>query len=150
MHAQADTSRHIWTARTDPKRRNWSTASYVHTLGRHGIGYDQPITITQRQPGAAIEGALHQTLAPIQRIFTDTHGYSAWAMALSKQEGFDLCPRLKSFRDRRLHVPRGNRIKIPASLKDVCLADISITDIENGWDEFCAVCNAVDAGRMRS
>ena len=143
-----DSSRHIWLARTDPKRRTWSTASYVHTLGRHGIGYDQPITITQRQSGAAIEGALRQTLAPIQRIFTDTHGYSAWAMALSKQEGFDLCPRLKSFRDRRLHVPRGNRIKIPASLQDVCLPDISITDIEKGWGEFCSVCDAVAAGRI--
>jgi hypothetical protein len=58
-------------ARTDPKRRTWSTA-YAHTLGRHGIGYDQPITITQRKPGAALEGALRQTLAPIQQIYTDT------------------------------------------------------------------------------
>ena len=56
-----DVSRYVWVARTDPKRRTWSTASYVHTLGRHGIGYDQPITITQRQPGAAIEGAIRQT-----------------------------------------------------------------------------------------
>jgi TnpA family transposase len=143
-----DVSRHVWVARTDPKRRTWSTATYVHTLGRHGIGYDQPITITQRQPGAAIEGALRQTLAPIQKIFTDTHGYSAWAMALSKREGYDLCPRLKSFPDRRLHVPRGNRIKIPESLKDVVLADISIDDIENGWTEFNAVCDAVAAGRI--
>jgi TnpA family transposase len=143
-----DASRHIWVARTDPKRRTWSTATYVHTLGRHGIGYDQPITITQRQPGAAIEGALRQTLAPIQTIFTDTHGYSAWAMGLAKKEGFDLCPRLKSFPDRRLHVPRGNRIKIPESLKDVVLADISFKDIENGWAEFSAVCDAVAAGRI--
>jgi hypothetical protein len=30
-----DVSRHVWVARTDPKRRTWSTASYVHTLGRH-------------------------------------------------------------------------------------------------------------------
>ena len=143
-----DVSRHVWVARTDPKRRTWSTATYVHTLGRHGIGYDQPITITQRQPGAAIEGALRQTLAPIQRIFTDTHGYSAWAMGLSKREGYDLCPRLKSFPDRRLHVPKGNRIKIPDSLKDVVLADISIEDIEEGWAEFSAVCDAVAAGRI--
>ncbi len=143
-----DVSRHVWVARTDPKRRTWSTASYVHTLGRHGIGYDQPITITQRQPGAAIEGALRQTLAPIQQIFTDTHGYSAWAMGLAKHVGYDLCPRLKSFPDRRLHVPRGNRIEIPESLKDVVLADISIEDIENGWTEFSAVCDAVAAGRI--
>src|SRR6202453_2912351 len=143
-----DVSRHVWVARTDPKRRKWSTASYVHTLGRHGIGYDQPITITERQPGAAIEGALRQTLAPIQKIFTDTHGYSAWAMGLSKHCGYDLCPRLKSFPDRRLHVPRGSRIKIPESLKDVVLADISIEDIENGWSEFSAVCDGVAAGRI--
>jgi TnpA family transposase len=120
----------------------------VHTLGRHGIGYDQPITITQRQPGAAIEGALRQTLAPIQQIFTDTHGYSAWAMGLAKHVGYDLCPRLKGFPDRRLHVPRGNRIRIPESLKDVVLADISIEHIENGWAEFSAVCDAVAAGRI--
>jgi TnpA family transposase len=143
-----DVSRQVWVARTDPKRRTWSTASYVHTLGRHGIGYDQPITITQRQPGAAIEGALRQTLAPIQQIFTDTHGYSAWAMGLAKHVGYDLCPRLKSFPDRRLHVPKGNRIEIPESLKDVVLADISIEDIENGWTEFSAVCDAVVAGRI--
>ena len=55
---------------------------------------------------------------------------------------------LKSFPDRRLHVPKGNRIKIPESLKDVVLADISIEDIENGWTEFCAVCDAVAAGRI--
>ena len=65
-----DTSRHIWIARTDPKRRNLSTASYVHTLGRHGIGYDQPIATTVRQQGAAIEGALRQTVAP----FSVGHG----------------------------------------------------------------------------
>ena len=143
-----DVSRHVWVARTDPKRRTWSTATYVHTLGRHGIGYDQPITITQRQPGAAIEGALRQTLAPIQKIYTDTHGYSAWAMGLSKHLGYDLCPRLKSFPDRRLHVPRGHRITVPKSLKDVVLADISIADIERGWAEFSAVCDAVAAGRL--
>jgi len=33
-------------------------------------------------------------------------------------------------------------------LKDVVLADISIEDIENGWSEFSAVCDAVAAGRI--
>jgi TnpA family transposase len=69
-------------------------------------------------------------------------------LGLSKKEGFDLCPRLKSFPDRRLHVPRNNRIKIPESLKDVVLADISFKDIGNGWAEFSAVCDAVAAGRI--
>jgi hypothetical protein len=49
-----------------------------------------------------------------------------------QQYGYDLCPRLKSFPGRRLHVPKGDGIKIPESLKDVVLADISIEDIENG------------------
>jgi hypothetical protein len=62
--------------------------------------------------------------------------------------GYDLCPRLKSFPDRRLHVPKGNRIKIPESLKEVVLADIPIADMENGWTEFSAVCDAVAAGRI--
>jgi TnpA family transposase len=143
-----EVSRQIWLARTDPKRRTWSTASYVHTLGQHGIGYDQPITITQRQPGAAIEGAIRQTLAPIQRLFTDTHGYSAWAMGLAKHQGLDLCPRLKSFRDRRLHVPTRHHVNVPDGLKDVCLADISLKAIEEGWAEFSAVSDAVAAGRI--
>jgi Tn3 transposase DDE domain len=40
-----DASRHIWLARTDPKRRTFSTATYVHTLARHGIVYDQPLAV---------------------------------------------------------------------------------------------------------
>jgi Tn3 transposase DDE domain len=94
------------------------------------------------------EGALRQMLAPIQKIFADTHGYSAWAMGLAKHVGYDLCPRLKSLPDRHLHVPKGNRIDIPESLKEVVLTDISIADIENGWTEFSAVCDAVAAGRI--
>ena len=31
-----DSTRHLWLARTDPKRRTLSTATYVHTLARHG------------------------------------------------------------------------------------------------------------------
>ena len=100
-----DASRHIWLARTDPKRRTFSTATYVHTLARHGIVYDQPLAVTQRQQGAAIEGALRQRNAPIRRVFSDTHGYSAFGMTLGKFQGIDLCPRLRSFKGRR----RGGR-----------------------------------------
>ncbi len=108
-----DASRHIWLARTDPKRRTYCTATYVHTLARHGIVYDQPLAVTQRQQGAAIEGALRQRNAPIRRVFADTHGYSAFGMTLGKFEGIDLCPRLRSFKDRRLHIPRGGHVRVP-------------------------------------
>jgi hypothetical protein len=39
---------------------------YVHTLAGHGIGYDQPLAVTQRQQGAAIEGALRHDAREIR------------------------------------------------------------------------------------
>jgi len=143
-----DASRHIWLARTDPKRRTFSTATYVHTLARHGIVYDQPLAVTQRQQGAAIEGALRQRNAPIRRVFSDTHGYSAFGMTLGKFEGIDLCPRLRSFNDRRLHIPRGRRIEVPESLKNVCIADVSLETITKGWTQLSNIADAVAAGRI--
>jgi TnpA family transposase len=143
-----DGTRHIWLARTDPKRRLLSTATYVHTLARRGIAYDQPIPITRRQDGAAIEGALRQTIMPIRRVMTDTHGYSAFGMGLAKMEGLDLCPRLKSFRDRRLHIPRGGRLKVPDELKPVCLADVSLQAIIDGWPDLSTIADAVAGGRL--
>ena len=53
-------------------------------------------------------------------------------MALAKMLGFDLCPRLKSFRDRRLHVPRHRRVKIPEALKTARIADVSLEAIVEG------------------
>src|SRR5712671_743996 len=81
-------------------------------------------------------------LALFRRVMTDTHGYTAWAMSLAKLLGFDLSPRLKSFRDRRLHVPHG--FPVPEELQSVCVADISLSAIEAGWPELCAA-----AGRAR-
>ena len=141
-----DVSRHLWTARTDPRRRTWSTAVYSHVLDQWGIAYDQPLPLMTRQPGAAIEGALRQKITTIRRVMTDTHGYTAWAMSLAKLLGFDLCPRLKSVRDRRLHVPHG--FPVPEELQSVCVADISLSTIEAGWPELCAVADAVAGGRL--
>jgi len=79
---------------------------------------------------------------------TDTHGYSAYGMALGKFVGVDLCPRLKSFRDRRLHLARGTRVKIPEVLKPACLTDISLPAIIEGWPDLSAVADAVVGGRL--
>jgi TnpA family transposase len=143
-----DGTRHLWLARTDPKRRTLSTATYVHTLARRGIAYDQPLAVTRRQDGAAIEGALRQTVMPIRRVMTDTHGYSAFGMGLAKFVGIDLCPRLKSFRDRRLHIPRDGRVKVPEELKPVCLADVSLEAIVEGWPDLSTIADAVAGGRL--
>jgi TnpA family transposase len=79
---------------------------------------------------------------------TDTHGYSAFGMALGKFVGVDVCPRPKSFRDRRLHVPRSGRVKVPDELKSVCLADVSLPAIIEGWPDLSDVANAVVGGRL--
>jgi TnpA family transposase len=125
-----------------------STATHIHTLARHGIAYDQPIAITRRQDGAAIEGAIRQAIMPIRRVMTDTHGYSAFGMGLGEFVGVDLCPRLRSFRDRRLHIPRGGRVKVPDVFKPVCLADVSLSAIIDGWSEMSAIANAVAGVRL--
>jgi TnpA family transposase len=68
--------------------------------------------ITQRQPGPAIDGVLGQQLSKIARVYTDTHGYSAYGGSLGWTMGVLLCPRLKNHNDRRLHVPSSG-IHIP-------------------------------------
>ncbi len=60
--------------------------------------------------------------------------------------GILICPRLENHNDRRLHVPHG--IKVPESLKDVVLADISRKTIEKGWDAHLKVADAVMSGRI--
>src|ERR1039458_5810693 len=69
-------------------------------------------------------------------------------MGLAKFVGVDLCPRLKSFRDRRLHIPRGGRVKVPDVLKPVCLADVSLPAIIEGWSDMSDIADAVVGGRL--
>jgi hypothetical protein len=123
-------------------------ATYVHTHGWQGIFSDRSIMITQRRPGPAIDGILGQALSKIARVYTDTHGFSAYGASLGWTLGVLMCPRLKNFNDRRLHVPRGGHILIPDNLKDVVLADISLKSIEKGWAGHLKVADAVMSGRL--
>jgi TnpA family transposase len=141
-----DMPEYFWFTSPDPKRHVSGAATYVHTHGQQGIFSDRSIMITQRQVGPAIDGILGQELSKIARIFTDTHGFSAYGGSLGWIVGILLCPRLKNHNDRRLHVPQG--IKVPESLKDVVLADISLKTIEKGWDAHLKVADAVMSGRL--
>jgi TnpA family transposase len=143
-----DMPEYIWYTSPDPKRRTPGTATYVHTHGWQGIFSERSIMITQRQPGPAIDGILGQQLANIAKIYTDTHGFSAYGGSLGWVLGILMCPRLKNFRDRRLHVPSGRHIRIPQNLKDVVLRDISLKSIEKGWAGHVKVANAVMCGRL--
>ena len=69
-----DVSRHLWLARVDPKRRRHAVGTYTHVLNQWGIVYDQPLLLATRQAGAAIEGAVHQSVTGLERVAVDTHG----------------------------------------------------------------------------
>jgi TnpA family transposase len=139
-----DVSRHVWLARVDPKRRRHAVGTYTHVLNQWGIVYDQPLLLATRQAGAAIEGAIRQSVTRLERLAVDTHGYTDFGMAVAKTLGFDLCPQLYSMRDRHLHVPRG--FPIPAELAAIAHADVSLEAIVEGWDEFLRVVASIEQG----
>jgi len=139
-----DVSRHLWTARVDPKRRRHAVGTYTHVLDQWGIVCDQPLLLATRQAGAAIEGAVRQSLTRLERLAVDTHGYIDLGMALAKLLGFDLCPRLYSLRDRHLHVPR--RFEVPASITDIVQPDVSLEPIRAHWDELLRLVATIELG----
>jgi len=94
--------------------------------------YHQPLVLGSRQAGAAIEGAVRQRVAPaIDQVAVDTHGYTDFAMGLARLLGFDLCPRLKGLRDRRLHVPVG--FAVPEAIASITRAGVVPSTIESEW-----------------
>jgi len=139
-----DTSRNLWAARVDPKRRRFAVGTYAHVLNQWGIVYDQPLLLATRQSGAAIEGAIRQTVTRIERVAVDTHGYTDFALACAKLLGFDLCPRLRSMRDRKLHLPRG--FAVPASIAAQTVQDVSVRSIAEHWSSLLRVVATIDEG----
>lgn len=136
-----EASRHLWSTRVDPRRRSYSIGAYTHVLDQWSIIYDQPIVLNKRQAGAAIEGALRQTVTTVDRLAVDTHGHTHFAMALAKCCGFDLCPRLAGLANRKLYLPRG--FNVPSELKDIVSTSISTRTIANGWDELLRLASSV-------
>ena len=98
-------------ARVDPRRRTHAVGIYTHVLDQHGIVYNQPIVLNERQAGVAIEGVLRHNESRddggLLRLSVDTHGYTSVGMAVSKLLGFDLCPGLRNLAERKLYLPRG-------------------------------------------
>jgi hypothetical protein len=43
-----DTSRHVYLARQNPRRRRFAVGSYLHILKEWGIVYDQPLPLMTR------------------------------------------------------------------------------------------------------
>ncbi|MFS8979337.1 Tn3 family transposase, partial [Cupriavidus necator] len=140
-----ETTRSVWQARADPRRRTASIGMYTHVRDRWGIFYDQPILLNERQV-AAIEGVIRQGGSDdVAQLAVDTHGFTDFAMSLSRLLGFDLCPRLSHLRDRRLHVRRHHNV--PSQLVAVTDADVRLSLIERAWDELVRIAASVQSGQ---
>lgn len=61
-------SKHLYNARIDPRRRTHAVGLYTHVLDQHGIIYDQPIVLNERQAGAAIEGVVRYNEGNSRRL----------------------------------------------------------------------------------
>ena len=69
-------------------------------------------------------------------------------MGVAKLSKFDLCPRLRSMRDRKLHVPRG--FSVPASIASQTVRDVSIQIIRENWPSLRALpLRSMKAGQAR-
>ncbi len=139
-----ETSRRVWQARQDPRRQTASIGVYSHVRDRWAIFHAQPIVLNERQAGAAIEGVVRQERVEISQLAVDTHGYTDFAMALSRLLGFDLCPRLRELRQRHLFVPRG--MTVPEEIAAVCEASVDPALIEAHWDNLVHLAASVMSG----
>ncbi len=143
-----DATRRLWNARLDPRRKGPAIGTYPHILDQWSIFYDQPIVLNRRQAGAAIEGALRQTVVEtLKRVAVDTHGFTHFAMTTAKFAGFDLCPRLAHLKTRKLFLPQGFKGKVPNVLRPVIAPErISRRAVGKGWDGLLRVTASVKEG----
>lgn len=145
-----DVSRHLWTARVDPRRRTYAAGIYTHVLDRWGIVYDQPIVLSERQAGVAIEGVEQhnrsQDRIQLSLLAVDTHGYTNPAMSIAKLLGFDLCPRLRDLSERKLYLPA--KFEVPQSIDLVTVKRVSLKAIRTGWDELLRIVASIRLGRI--
>lgn len=145
-----DTSPHLFYARADPRRRTHAVGIYTHVLDQHGIVYNQPMVLNERQTGVAIEGVMrhNETRADggLLRLAVDTHGYTNVGMTVAKLLGFDLCPWLRNLSERKLYLPRG--IAVPDELASAVSLDISLKAIREGWDGLLRLVASIHSGRV--
>jgi Tn3 transposase DDE domain len=139
-----EATRHLWSARLDPRRQTHAVGTYTHVLDQWPIIYDQPIVLNRRQAGAAIEGAMRQRHVELEKLAVDTHGFTHFAMAMAKLLGFDLCPRLADLGDRKLFVPRG--IEIPDALVLITERLTLGNTVRRGWDSLVRIAASINDG----
>lgn len=145
-----DASKHLFNARTDPRRRTFGVGIYTMVLDQYGIGHNLPIVQKERQSGPAIDSARtynsNQERIQLSLLAVDTHGYTNVAMAFAKMVGFDLCPQLRDLTERTLYLPRN--FEVPESLDKIARLEVSIKGIFEGWDEMLRIGASIHIGRI--
>lgn len=139
-----DATRHLWTARLDPRRRTPAVGTYTHVLDQWAILHNQAVVLNRRQAGVAIEGALRHEAVDLHRVAVDTHGHTHFGMALANLVGFDLTPRLAGMNKRKLYLPRG--LDVPASLQPIVSETVSTRAIARGWDSLLRIAASTKSG----
>lgn len=148
-----DASRHLYTARLDPRRKGPAMGIYTHYLNSYGLFHDQPIVLNDRQASAAVHGVEAHNAGrrvgdqvQLSLLAVDTHGYTNAAMAVAKLLGFDLCVRLRNLAERMLYLP--STITVPEALERVKTGRASDRKILKGWDELLRLVASIRAGRL--
>ena len=139
-----ETTKRVWQARIDPRRNTASVGIYSHVRDRWGVFHAQPFVLNERQAGVAIEGVVRNEHMVTRQLAVDTHGYTDFAMTLSRVLGFDLCPRLKELKQRHLYLPRG--MTAPEEIAAVCRAQIDTQLICTHWDSLINLGASVSSG----
>jgi TnpA family transposase len=117
---------------------------YTHVHNQWPIIYHQPIVLGERQAGAAIDGVVRQTDIELDWLAVDTHGYTDVAMGVARLLGFDLCPRLRNLRERRLTVPRD--MAVPDSLRAVVDSSLNLGFVREHWDDLVRIAASISNG----
>src|SRR5574338_501155 len=96
---------------------------------------------------APFRGGAGRTTALGKRphLAVDTHGYTDFAMLLAKLLGFDLCPRLRDLKQRKLYVPAG--FDVPENLLPVTVRSLRLELFEEWWDELTRLAASVLTGK---
>ena len=76
----------------------------------------------------------------------DTHGYTDFAFGQAKKLHIDLCPHLKSMRDRKIHLQ--NEMAPFEGLESICNNTIVMGNIRAHWDQLVRIAASIESGQV--
>jgi TnpA family transposase len=145
-----DTSRHLYAARMEHRRRQLAVGLYTHMMDSYGLFYDQPIMLNTRQAAPAVQGVEWHNATQgeegirLSLLAVDTHGYTNTALAVAKLLGFDLCVWLRDLAERKLFLPAS--VTLPEGLERLTTGRVSLRKIRDGWDPLLRLVASIRRG----